>query len=84
MKVTAAGFPCVALMGCSMSERQQELLGTHFKAVWLMLDGDEAGRKGTAEIAGQLMRSLWVRQAVVPEGKQPDSMGEEEVRQALK
>jgi DNA primase len=84
MKVTATGFPCVALMGCSMSERQQELLRMHFKAAWLMLDGDEAGRTAAAEIGGRLLRSMWVRQVVVPEGKQPDSMGEDEVRQLLK
>lgn len=80
LAVTAAGFPCVSLMGSSLSQRQQELLGTHFKACWLMLDGDDAGRQGTAEMLPRLARSLWVRQAVVPDGKQPDAMTEEELR----
>src|SRR6202011_5749759 len=42
MKITDAGFPCVALMGCSMSAGQMELLAASFDEVVLMLDGDEA------------------------------------------
>ena len=42
MKVAQSGFPVVALMGSSLSKRQEELLVQRFKRVALMLDGDEA------------------------------------------
>lgn len=83
MKVTAAGFPCVALMGSSLSEAQGELLASHFKACWLMLDGDEAGRAAMVDIAGRLSRLMWVRCAALPDGKQPDSMNAEEIKALL-
>lgn len=54
LKVSSAGFPCVALMGSSLSQAQEDLLGRHFKAAWLMLDGDEPGQKATAECLGRL------------------------------
>ena len=47
--VYQAGFPCVvALMGCSLSHRQEALLQQHFRQVTLMLDGDNAGRRAGA------------------------------------
>jgi len=42
VRVSAAGFPCVALVGSSMSEAQAELLVKHFNVACLLLDGDEA------------------------------------------
>ena len=56
LKVHQAGHPAVvALMGSSFSQRQSELLLSHFASVTLMLDGDEAGRRAT-EIIVQLLR----------------------------
>jgi DNA primase len=46
MKVTQAGFPCVALMGSTMSDAQEELIREHFAHVVVVLDGDEAKRAG--------------------------------------
>src|SRR5206468_11798689 len=43
MKVAQTGFPVVALMGSSLSLRQEELLVQRFKRVALMFDADEAG-----------------------------------------
>ena len=69
LKVSAAGFACVALMGCSMSQAQEELLVVrHFKAAWLMLDGDEPGQQGTADCLARLGRRMWVRAASLPAG----------------
>jgi DNA primase len=49
MKVHQAGYPfVVALMGCSISEEQERLLVSAADMVLLMVDGDEAGRKGAA------------------------------------
>jgi DNA primase len=83
LQVTRAGVPCVALMGSSMSEAQEELLANHFESAWLMLDGDEAGRNGTGECLTRLGRRMWVRSARVPDGKQPDQLSGEELKGLL-
>lgn len=62
----------VALMGSSMSARQEELLAARFKRVTLLLDGDEPGKKAAEEIAGRLVRKLFIRIIELPENKQPD------------
>ena len=79
MKVSQAGFPCVALMGSSLSEAQEQLLARHFKNACLMLDGDEAGRQATDELLLRLGRRMWVWAVVLPEGKQPDMLTGEEL-----
>lgn len=43
MNVHQAGFPnVVALMGCSLSSQQADLLNRHFAEAVLLMDGDEA------------------------------------------
>lgn len=79
VRVASAGFPSVALMGSSMTERQMELLTRHFKAACLLLDGDEAGRNATDELLKQLGRRMWVHAAMLPDGVQPDQMTTEEI-----
>ena len=84
MKVHQAGYPfVVALMGCSMSEEQERLLVAHAEMVLLMLDGDEAGQRGTDEILLRLGRQVWTKTVTVPEGKQPDEMSTEELQALL-
>ena len=83
MKVMQAGFCAVALMGCSLSEAQEELLAKTFERVILMLDGDEPGQQGRGECLARLGRRMWVRAAMVPEGKQPDQLSTEEIQQFL-
>jgi len=80
MKVHQAGFPVVALMGSFLSEAQEELLVAKFERVIVMLDGDEAGRQATAECLTQLASRLWVRAIIIPEGRQPDQLSEEELQ----
>lgn len=85
MKVHQAGYPfVVGLMGCTMSEKQVQLLAAHADMLLVMLDGDEAGRKGTDEILLRLGRRLWVKSVEVPEGLQPDRMTAEEIQELLK
>ena len=48
MKVNEAALPCVALMGSSLSQEQEELFVGRFRRAVPMFDGDEAGRT-TAE-----------------------------------
>jgi DNA primase len=40
-------------MGCTMSDQQADLLSRRFTQAIVMLDGDEAGRHGSAAIAGR-------------------------------
>jgi DNA primase len=81
MKVSQAGYPCVALMGCSMSRAQGKLLAEHFGQVVLMLDGDEAGRGAAEESSDRLQRVVFqVKTVVLDDGVQPDQLSPEEIR----
>jgi DNA primase len=81
IKVHQAGLPCVvALMGCSLSVRQEKLLQQHFREVILLLDGDKAGRSAGANIAKHLASKLSIRFVEVPDGSQPDQMGADQIR----
>src|SRR5262249_26294899 len=61
MKVHQAGFPeVIAIMGCSLSDAQEELLRP-FKSIILFLDGDAAGRGGATAIGAHLMYSHFVK-----------------------
>ena len=80
-KVHQAGLPCVvALMGCSLSFRQEELLCEHFREVVLLLDGDSAGRAAAATIAQRLVSRVSTRIAEVPGDSQPDQLGADQIR----
>ena len=84
MKVHQAGYPwVVALMGCTMSEEQERLLVAHSDMVLLMLDGDEAGQKGTDDILLRLGRKVWINAVCVPDRKQPDQLSPEELKGLL-
>ncbi len=77
----------VALLGSWMSEEQQWILERLGARVYLMLDNDEAGLKGTHYIGKALSRSLRVNVCVygdVDKQDQPDRVGPEEVRDAIK
>jgi len=85
MKIYQAGFPnVVALMGSVLSEHQEHLLVENFDSVILLLDGDEAGRSATSEIALRLVRKVFVQVIEIPEGKQPDQLSSEELQKFLK
>jgi DNA primase len=84
MKVTAAGWPCVAIMGSSMSATQEKLLATHFTAAWLMFDGDDAGRNATREILTRLARIIFARVVALADGVQPDMLQSDELNRILK
>jgi DNA primase len=84
MKVTQAGFPCVALMGSTMSEAQEELIRQHFAHVVVMLDGDEAGRGATEGIVDRLRRIIFqVDVVTLDEGVQPDQLSDDELRRLV-
>ncbi len=81
LKVHQAGHGnVVALMGASVSDRQAELLETHFRGLVVMLDGDEAGRRGSRALAA---RWPGAHLAWVPAGRQPDQLSQEEMEGIL-
>jgi DNA primase len=80
MTVHQAGFPSVvALMGCACSHSQEALLVERFERVVLMLDGDEPGREAQRAATLQLVLQCFVREATVPDGKQPDQLSADEI-----
>ena len=82
MKVVQAGFPALALMGSSLSERQESLL-SRFHSLVLCLDGDEAGRTATEDIVRRLVRKVFIKIIDLPDGVQPDHLSAEELRTLL-
>ena len=84
MKVTQAGYPCVALMGSTMSKAQENLLAENFAHVIVMVDGDEAGRSAAVEIADRLQRIVFQVQLVeLVNDVQPDQLSKEELQRGL-
>ena len=84
LTVSAAGFPCVALMGSTMSKAQEEFLRQHFGHVVVMLDGDEAGRVAAEGIADRLQWVVYQVQLVeLPHGVQPDQLSPDEFHRLL-
>jgi DNA primase len=79
IKVHQAGLPCVGLFGSWLSREQEELLVAHFSHVILMLDGNDAGRAGTADALPRLALRLFVRTVVLPEGAEPDLLDPEDI-----
>lgn len=78
------GYPyVVALMGKELSPAQEALLVQHAERVVVMLDGDAPGRKAQEEIVNRLARRVWVRAIELPEGTQPDTVSQEDLRRLL-
>jgi len=81
LNVHHAGLPCVvALMGCSLSQHQEQLLQKYFQEVILLLDGDKAGRSAGAAIAARLCSKMSTRLVEIPAGSQPDQLGADQIR----
>jgi DNA primase len=70
-------------MGSKLSDRQAELIGTHFDQAILMLDADEAGKAGTAAAGTALSPILGVQIVELASGTQPDQLASEEINQLL-
>jgi len=83
MHVVQAGYPCVGLLGSTLSVEQEELLCKNFDQVVLLFDGDTAGRKATDDCLLRLGRRVYVRAIELPDGQQPDSLSFEELTQLL-
>jgi DNA primase len=84
MKVIQAGFPCVALMGSTMSNAQEEIIREHFAHVVVMLDGDEAGRGASETTVDRLRRIIYqVDVVTLSDGVQPDQLSIDELCRLL-
>ena len=84
MKIHQAGHRnVVGLMGCTMSDQQADLLFRRFTQAVVMLDGDEAGRHGSAAIAHRLATQMQVAVVNLPDGIQPDQLPSKEIAQLL-
>jgi len=85
LRVHQAGYRnVVALMGVSLSEAQEQLLLERFPQLVLMLDGDEAGRRVSQQLAARLWGKVSLSMVGVPSGRQPDQLSSEEIRQILR
>ena len=73
----------VGLMGSALYPPQQRILLQRFQRVILMLDGDAAGRRATAEVAARLRAYCQVQVVDLAERMQPDQMSPEQIRQLL-
>lgn len=77
IRLHSNGIPAVACMGTALSEKQIELLKqTGVKAITILFDGDEAGRRGAETASALLARSFYTRIIDLPEGVSPDEMDE--------
>lgn len=84
LRVHQAGYRnVVALMGVSLSEVQEKLLLDRFPQLVLMLDGDEAGRRASQQLAVRLRGRVSLSMAGVPRGRQPDQLSSEEIQRIL-
>jgi len=83
LKVHQAGHAVVALMGTSFSQRQSELLTSHFARVTLLLDGDQPGRRAAEIIAQSLRLKMPVDKVALPKDVQPDQLSSAEINSLL-
>lgn len=82
IKVSSFNWPCLALMGSSISDVQiGKLVKLNPSKIIIMMDGDDAGRKATRTIAAKLgkrMNPMNIVPVYLPEGKDPDDLSREE------
>ena len=86
IRLHAAGFPAIALMGVETSYFQLERIPYLADHVVLMLDNDDTGRGATPKIATELARHVSVRLVNYPDGderSQPEAFTEEELQQLI-
>ena len=85
MKLHQAGYEkIVALMGSSLSDKQEEMLHRLCQVderIILFLDNDEAGRKGQTDALRRLSKRLYVRAVELAESSaQPEHLTIEDLR----
>ena len=80
-------FKCVAIMGSSLSEAQEALikqLTSKIDPIVILLDEDDAGRKGRVDALHRLAMHTYVHVASLPEeGQQPENLNDHELTSLL-
>lgn len=80
LKVHQAGHPAVvALMGSSFSQRQSDLLLSHFARLTLLLDGDEPGQHAAEYMVQLLTPQAPVHKVELPNRVQPDQLSSADI-----
>lgn len=82
MRLAQIGLSAVALLGTSLSPTQAALLSAR-RRVTLMFDGDLAGRRAAREVARRLEAVVDVQIAVLPDGRDPDDLCDDDLRERL-
>jgi DNA primase len=84
MRLTQIGIPAVALLGILLSRTQVQLLRRTPRIV-LMLDGDQAGRSASRQIAATLNQYTHtpVHRIDLPQGLDPDDLDDLELSRRL-
>jgi len=78
------GFPAtVAIFGSSLSDEQAAILVGTGRRIVLFFDGNEAGQTGMRLAAAKLITKTFVRVVRLPEDKEPDDYGPEQLRELL-
>jgi DNA primase len=78
------GIPAVALMGSTLSPRQEELLTlSKVRRLTLFLDGDETGRAATTALLPVLAGGFFVRVVDFGPNTQPDTVPEGTLRRLI-
>jgi len=78
------GVPAVSPMGWSISDQHVELLQKlGVQHVFILFDGDKAGREGSASVVEKLVRKFYVQAPDVPDGFKPHKADEALLRELL-
>ncbi len=83
IRLSEAGIPAVALMGCEISDQQCRLIEEVTDRVWLMLDRDKAGSNAVKQVITKLAQRVHVRLAPYPDDSdrsQPEAFTPEELK----
>ena len=78
------GFKAVALMGTGSKEQLDVLKNLPIREYYLLLDGDDAGRKGAERIRKYLVKNKIIHTVLIYEGKDVNDLSREEFSKLLK
>jgi DNA primase len=83
MRLHRLGYPTVAVMGSSISDEQVAAIEASGRTPFVMMDGDDQGRKAAEKIACVLVRRIATRLVDLPDGEEPDTISEEFLQENL-
>jgi DNA primase len=67
----------VATLGCKLSSQQFDLLRHYYEQIFMMYDGDNAGREGILQaLEMSRQEECDMRVIILPDGQDPDSFGD--------